>query len=418
MGDFSSILLSTLGLAIFLLPVCLVLILVTFVTNLFSGFFKPIAEPIRGALETVSGLVSNPLERIPLFPKIKRCLGSTKNILFICFVMIYLLFHYRSLRDVDIVLNNISLLFPGSALDLVTSFLMSGGNLDMSSFLVNPENYLQTIIFSLITGLFLHIGCTTKAADAKIHFLVKLFYTVVITLFSSVVLGKLPSDIFAITFPDISFELTSVGTFTGSTDAMTLLTTLQQWGGILLQKMVGLLPVVVAFYFLCKSISGFAAAALGGLMALFALSVTCPEVIIDPNSFGAAFLLLFAISAAEFVALFFSEYIDTIVSRLVSKMDKVFDYYNIVSLLLSYWFYPTLVLPVLAYPSVFDHGFHFDVLLICIACLLVFAMVTFVGYKLQKWVWKREHRVDGVKYAAAMVINIPIWIIYLLLFKI
>ena len=415
MGDFSGILLSVVGVSIILLPVALVLILATLVANLVLGFCKPITEPINGVMETIYGLLSKPLDKIPSFPKIKRYFGSTKNILFICFVIIFLLFHYRSWGDVDVALNNISLLFPGTGFDLVTSILMAGGDFDFSSFRVNPEDFLQTIIFSLITGLFLHMGCTTKEPDAKVHFLVKLIYTMLITLFSSVVLGKIPSDMLAITFPDFSLE---IGTVTGNSDAMMLLATLQQWGGALLNKFISIIPVIVAGYFLCQSISGFAAAFLGGFIALFSLSTVCPEALINPDSYGAAFLLLTAISLGELVALFFGEIINKPVEHLVSMADKVFEYYNIVSILISYFFYPTLVLPLKTYTSFPANGFNFASLLICIACLAVFALVTFAGYKIKQWVWKREGTKDLAKYAVAMVINIPLWIVYYLLFKV
>ncbi len=418
MEDFSTIFLYAIGTSLFMLPVILALILVTFAANLFLGIFKPIADPIRGVMETVSGLVPNPLDKIPSFPKIKRYFGSTKNILFICFVIIFLLFHYRSLGNVDIVLTNISLLFPGSAFDTIISFAMSGGDFDISSFFVNPENYLRTIIFSFITGLFLHMGCTTKAADAKIHFLVKLVYTMLITLFSSVVLGKIPPDIFTITLPDFSLALASIGTVTGNLDTVTLLATLQQLGGILLKKLVSLIPVIVAGYFLTQSVSSFAAAFLGGFVALAALSVACPQVFVNPDSYGAAFLFLVAISLAEIVALFFGEFVNKIAGRAIGKIDKVFEYYNIVSLLLSYFFYPTLVLPFMTFISFRTNGFDLVNWLIGIACLIVFSFVTFVGYKIKQWVWKRGDTADGVKYAVAMVINIPIWIIYYVLFKV
>ena len=86
--------------------------------------------------------------------------------------------------------------------------------------------------------------------------------------------------------------------------------------------------------------------------------------------------------------------------------------------MISYFFYPALVLPIKTYIPFPANGFNFVSLLICIACLAVFALVTFAGYKIKQWVWKREGNKDFAKYASAMVINIPIWIIYYVLFKV
>jgi hypothetical protein len=108
-----------------MLPLALVLILASVVANLLSGMYKPITEPLQAVMETASERVPNPLDKIPSFPKIKRYFGSTKNILFICFVIIFLLFHYLSLESGPVSLLNISTLFPGSAFDIIISFAIN-----------------------------------------------------------------------------------------------------------------------------------------------------------------------------------------------------------------------------------------------------------------------------------------------------
>ena len=416
MENIGTLVFSAVAAALYVFPVILALVLATFAANIFSGLCKPIADPIRRAIEDLSQSVPNPLDKIPAFSNIRQYLGSTKNILFIGFVIIYLMVHYRSLGNVEVVFDNISLLFPGSALDQAAAYGTYDGTLDISSFFVSPENYLREIIMPLITGLFLHVGCTTKAVGAKIHFIVKLMYTMLVTLFSSVVLGKIPPDMFTITFPEISLDLVTSGAVAGTTDAAMMLATLQQWGGILLNKMVSLIPTIVAVYFLCQTVSGFSAAFLGGFVALFSLGMVRPEVLTNPGSFGDTFFLLFALSAGEVVALFFSEFVNMGASQWLEQNDKFFEYYNLISLSLSYFFYPTLVLPVLAFVSFFTNGFKFGPLLISIACLAVFSLVTFVGYKIIKWTWKDGGVLSGGEYAAAMVVNIPIWVIYFFLF--
>ena len=418
MGGFFEILLYPIGIALFMLPIALVLILATIVADLFSGVCRPVTEPIYAALETVSGRVPNPLDRIPSFPKIKRYFGSTKNILFVGFVIIFLLVHYLSLENVDVTIIGISKLFPGSAFDVFLSFAMAQGKLDLSSFFVNPENYLQTIVFSGITGLFLHIGCTTKQEGTRIHFGVKLIYILLITLFSSVVLGKIPSDMFTITLPEHSLQLESVSLAIETANAKMLLATLLQWEWALLTKMITLIPIIVAVYFLCQSVSGFAAAFLGGFLALAVLSVTCQQVFLNPDSLGSAIALLFAVSLAEAVALLFGEYIKNIAARLVGKIDKIFAYYNIVSLLISYFSYPLLALPVLTLVPFISKGFDSVSWMLCIACLMLYSLVTFASYKLNQWVNKGEKTVDGKKYAVLMVINIPILLVYFAIFKV
>lgn len=418
MGGFFEILLYPIGIVIFMLPVVLALFLATAVDNFFSGVCRPITEPIHTALQTVSGRVPNPLDRIPSFPKIKRYFGSTKNILFVAFVIVFLLVHYLSMNNMDVTVTGIPLLFPGSAFDVFLSYAMAQGKLDLSSFFVNPENYLQTIIFSGITGLFLHLGCTTREEGTKIHFLVKLIYILLITLFSSVVLGKIPSDMFTITLPEFSSRLEPVSIGIDNANAEMLLATLLQWGGILLKKMATLIPIALAIYFLCQSISGFAAAFLGGFLAIAVLSRVFPQAFLNPDSLGSAIALLVAVSLAEAVALLFGEYINKIASRLLEKIEKVFDYYNIVSLLISYFSYPLLVMPVMTLTPFISNGYDTLSWLICMACLGVFSLVTFAGYKINQWAWKRETAVDGKKYALLMVINIPILLIYAIMFRV
>jgi hypothetical protein len=221
-----------------------------------------------------------------------------------------LLFHYLSLGNEQVTLLNISTLFPGSAFDVIISFAMSQGKLDYSSIVINPEDYLQTIIFSGITGLFLHIGCTTKDKEAKIHFLVRVVYILLITLFSSVVLAKIPTNLFTVTLPAYSSQLESATIAIDHADAMAFLATLQQVGGVLLRNLLTIIPALVAVYFLCQSISSFTAAFMGGIFALATLSVACPDVFLNPYSLKTSILLLVAVSLAEAVALLFGEFID------------------------------------------------------------------------------------------------------------
>lgn len=417
MREFFGILLYPIGVALLMLPIALVLVLVTVVADLFSGICKPITEPIHAALEKVSGRIPDPLDKIPSIPRIKRYFGSTKNILFIGFVIIFLVFHYLSLGSSGVALTNISLLFPGSAFEVLLSFILSygaSGNVDMSALVISPESYVQTIIFSGITGLFLYIGCTTKAADAKIHFAVKLIYILLITLFSSAVLGRIPADMFTITLPEYSSQLEPVGLVIDTTNTQMMLVSLWQWEKLLLEKMATLIPIIVAAYFLCQSVSGFAAAFLGGIFALAVLSLACPQVFLNPYSLGTSVLLVVAVALAETVALLFGEYIKKTVARWLEKIDKVFEYYNIVSLLISYLFYPLLLLPVLMLSS---GTIDFIRLLIGIVCLTVFASVTFAGYKINQRMLRHEKTIDGKKYALLMAINIPILLVYFAMFK-
>ena len=131
-----------------------------------------------------------------------------------------------------------------------------------------------------------------------------------------------------------------------------------------------------------------------------------------------AIALLFAVSLAEAVALLFGEYIKNIAARLVGKIDKIFAYYNIVSLLISYYSYPLLALPVLTLVPFVSKGFDSVSWMLCIACLMLYSLVTFASYKLNQWVNKGEKTVDGKKYAVLMVINIPILLVYFAMFKV
>ena len=418
MRGFFNYLLYPIYVALFMLPIVLGLVLVTIVTNLFLGVWQPITKPIRSAMETVSELVPSPLDKIPSFPKIKRYLGSTKNILFILFVLIFLVIHYLSLGHVNISVLNVPQLFPGSAFDSIISFAIAQGKLDISSFVVNPEDYLRTILFSGITGLFLHVGCTTKDEGAKIPFLVKLVYILLITLFSSVVLGKIPSDMFTITLPEFSSQLESLDIGRDNLIAEGMLTTLWQCIKILWENLITLIPAIVAVFFLCKSVSGFAAAFAGGCLALAVLGFACPQVFTNPDSFWSGVLLLVAVSLAEAVALLLGEFVDKIADRVIQKIGSVFAYYNVVSLMISYFFYPTLALPILRLFLGITMGTDFVNGLLSVAGLSVFTLVTLAGFKVNQWVWKDEETINGKRYAILMIINIPIWIVYGAMFNI
>ena len=424
MQGFFGLLFYIIGIILFMLPVALALYLINVVAGLFSGVCKPVTEPIHAAWEKVSGRIPDPLDKIPSIPKIKRYFGSAKNILFICFASVFLVFHYLSLGIEGVALTNLSLLFPGSAFEVLISFFISygtSGKVDTSYLIIGPESYLQTVIFTGITGLFLHIGCTTKEEDTRIHFSVKLLYILIITLFSSAVLGRLPSDMFTVALPEYSAQLEPVSLVIDTTNTQMMLATLWQWEKLLLEKMVTLLPLVVAAYFLCQSVSGFAAAFLGGIFALAVLSQAFPQVLsqafIGPYSVGSSVILVFAVTLAEAVALLVGEYIHKIAGRLLEKIDKVFDYYNIVSLLISYLFYPLLVIPVWAFLHIFFGTIYFTKWLVCAVCLAVFAAATFAGYKINGLALGREKTANMKQYALLMVINIPILLVYVAMFN-
>ena len=415
MENFWAIVVAAIGAVIALFPVVMALVLATFAAKLFSKLFTPVTRPIEAALEQVCDRIHNPLEDIPMFDVILEYFGSTKNILFMGFVSIFLIFHYKTLGNVGNIFENISLLFPGSALDQFVSYGAYDGKLNISSFLVKPELYLQTLIYSGVTGLFMHIGCTTKVEGARVHILVKLLYTMLITLFSAIVLGKLPAELFSVSLPKISLDIASVGSIAAESDALQLLGQLWDWFAILLEKFISLVPGIVAFYFLCESITGFSASFLGGFMAMFSLAMACPDVFTDSDSSRAVFLLLATLSIGEVVSLIFSEFVSKGADLCFGEHEKIFEYYNIVSLLLAYFFYPLVAVVVLCVISFFSNGFHFGLLLVSVGCILVFSLVTYAGYKIKQWVWP-DSGIDGMEFACSMVFNLPIWVIYLVLF--
>lgn len=410
------ILLGAVIIAIFLLPVIAALVVATFAAKLFSVLFHPITAAFHELSEKASERFPNPLEKIPAFSTIKNYFGSPKNILFIGFVMIFLIIHYQTLSDVGAIYDNISLLFPGTALDQVLSYGTYDGTLDLSSFFVNPESYLQTIIYSAITGLFMHIGCTTKADGARVHILVKILYTLLISLFSSIVLGMIPEDMFHISFSEVSFDFGFSGAATGGSDFSELLAEVWEWAAVLLEKLVNILPTVVALYFLSHAVSGFAAAFLGGMIALCSVGLAWPEGLSNPDSALAVFLILAILVAGEVIALLLGEKLDELVEGWLSKTGEVPKYYNIVSLLIAYFFYPTLALALLSVLSQFINGFDIAILLFGLVCLLVFSLATFVGFKITQWTTRKEGKISGLSYSVAMVFNVPIWIIYILVF--
>lgn len=417
MENFFETLLAAIVIALYLVPVIIALVLATFAANFFAALFRPITEPIHGFFQMVFEFLLSPLDRIPAFPTIKRYFGSSKNILFICFVIIFLIVHYVSMGSVGSMAENISLLFPGTALEQVTTNGSYDGKFILSDFFVNPENYLRTIIFSFITGLFMHIGCTTKDEDdGKIHILVKVLYMLLISLFSSVVLGMIPPDMFHISIPEISLDFASTGAVTGDSTILSLLAELRQWGSVLLKELVGILPAIVALYFLAHSVSGFAAAFLGGFIAISAVAIGWPDGFANPNSFQSAFLLLFMLAVGEVIALMFSEMLNKFAGTVMEGSRELFGYYNIISLLISYFFYPLFGLSLLCLLSLIINGFDFLVLAVCVVSLLVFSLSIFGGYKLTRCTLKSCGSLNGTAYGAAMVVNIPIWIIYIVIF--
>lgn len=417
MGNFFEILLSAMAIALFLLLVAAALVVAIFVVKLFSMLFKPITDPIHDFIENVSESVPNPLDNIHFFSKTRKYLGSPKNILFVCFITIFLIFYYlsraRLLSNAKSIIDNLFLLFPGSSLEQVVTHGELVTSLDISSFFVNPESYLRTIIFSFVTGLFLHIGCTTKAPDAKIHILVKLLYTLLISLFSSVVLGMIPSDMFIVSLPEISLDFTSAGIATGGSQVLMVLAEFQKWGVTLLKNLLKIIPTFVAIYFLSRSICGFTASYLGGFIALFAVGIGWPNGFSDPNSPRAVLLLLFILAVGEVIALTFSEIIDKAAEIVTLKTAELFKHYNIISLLISYFFYPAFALSLMCFLGILINGFNIALFVICLAGLLVFSLATFAGYKITS---RNCRSVNGTTYAVAMVFNIPIWIIYIIIF--
>lgn len=418
MLNFGEILLACIVLTIFMIPVMVALVLATFLAKLFNAMFKPVTEPIAALGSAIFDLVPNPLENIPMFPSIKKCFGSTKNILFMGFVIVFLVFHFRSLSDVGLLLENLSLLFPGSALELVTTYEHYGSKPDLASFLVNPENYLQTIIYSLITGFFLHVACTTKAPDAKVNIFVKVLYSLLVSLFSSIVLSKLPADLFVISLPKFSLDLSSAGSFAASTDFGSLVAQLWSRLRVLMENLLKIVPTLAAVYFLSNSLSGFAASFLGGFIAICGLSLGAPEALSDPESFRYVFFLLITLAIGEVTALTFSEFVSWGAEMAFSTGDgaTLFGFYNIVTLLISYFFYPFLGMGVLCIIALFADGFAFGLLLFALICLAIFSLSVFASYKILQITSGNTAVKEAGPFAVAQVLNFPIWIIYAVIF--
>lgn len=435
----ANIFMSAIGIAIFLLPVCLVLIAATYAAKLFLAMFKPVTEPVHDLVETLSEKVPNPLDRLPMFPTIKRYFGSTKNILFICFVILFLLFyslqHTREMGDAVAILENISRLFPGSALELVlTLFIKNEGVLDFSSFVVDPDNYLRTIAFTFVSGAFLHIGCTTKAPDAKVHILVKLLYVPLISLFSSIVLGMIPPDMLTVSLPDISFDINPEDIVNEGSVAMAPLGPLVEKACTLLKNMAAIIPPAVAIYFLACSISGFAASFMGGILALVGIGVSAEMVYqngtVDPNSPVVIFGIFFSLAVGEVIALTFSTWVDKIaegavddaVEKLNAKFGRLFTYYNPVTLLIAYFLYPILpssIMGLIVIPFVgIDIQYKILLILLALAGLLIYFLAAVGGYKFTRFLCRDREDISRGAYTAAMLFPFPVWIIYILFYVI
>ena len=415
MQEFFEMCLAAIMISVTLVPVILALLLATFAVNLFSALFKPVTEPLHEMLNGVGEMIPNPLDLIPSPFELKKHFGSTKNVLFIAFVIVFLVFHYLSLGSVNL-FEDISLLFPGTALEQVTGYGTYNGTLDIASFFEKPESYLQILIYSFISGLFLQLGCTTRADGAKINIVVKFFYTLLITLFSSVVLGMLPDDLFYISIPEFSLDFSSAGAVAGDSDFMAVVAELQSWGGLLLEKLLGIIPTIVALYFLSRSLSGFSAAFLGGFIAICGVAIGWPEGLSDPNSPGAVFILLVLLTLGELLALLLGEFVNQSVEKWFSDNKTVFSYYNVITLLISYFVYPLLVLSVLCFLSMVTNRFEWALLILSVVSLLVFSLACFVGYKLSRLLITDCGDADGAGFAAAMVVNVPIWLVYIAVF--
>lgn len=422
MEKFFAVFAFAIVISVYLFPVILALAVGSMVSSLFSGFLKPVTDPLRKLFSGSTSKSDLPSDRGLLPASISDKFGSLKNILFMGVVIVFLIFHYESLGNVEILHDNISLLFPGSALEQAMAYGDYEGSLDISAFFEAPENYLRTLVFSTITGLFMYMGCT-PGESATIHPLVKLVYTMLITLFSAIVLGKLPADLFLISVPDISLDFVPASVVSSGTDTQWVWTQFLEWSGILLIKLFQVVPALVAAYFLAKAITGFAAAFLGGYvavvgMALAAMLADQPELLSNLDTPNGVYLLLVIVGLSEFVAFLFSEMTGEMMSGFLASNKEFFQYYNIVSLLISYFSYPALVLAVLGLIAQFANGFDLALLLLSLAFLFVFALVTFVGYQLCRWTLEEGDKMEGGMYGTAMVVNIPVWLIYIVIFAV
>lgn len=338
--------------------------------------------------------------------------------------------HYLSLGNLDFTTEEG--IFPLFAETVLGQYLTAGtdlSELDISSFAVDPDSYLRIIIFSFVTGLFIHIGCTTKAPDAKIHILVQFLYIPLVNLFSSVVLGMIPPDMFSVSLSKISLDFTSTGIDPGDLYALASFAQLKELGAILLKNLWSSIPYIVAFYFLCRSICGFATTYLGGFFALLIVTlpvgILFPEALSDTGSLRKVVIFFFAaFSAGEVIALALSEIIskaaDGLVDLVMLKLGNLFVYYNIVTLLISYFFYPALPVSILTLIGVLanDNNMATDpiIKMIPLACLLVFSLATFAEYKITKCLLEDGDSVDGKSFVSAMVFNVPVWILYIVVF--
>ena len=428
-------LLGMIFLVVLAIPIVFALTVATLLASLFSALFEPVTAWIQGCIEKFSWMFSKRLDAISLFPAIKKRFISLPKFLFICFVIIFLVLYYLSLGDVINKTPDISLLFPGTALEQVSTFRAPFDIFHIASFFVNPENYLQTIIYGLITSLFLKIGCFLEDSDGKdpVEIIKNSFVNVpcvlLITLFSSIVFAKLPPDLLAFSLPKVTLDFIPAAIAPGTSDVLVALTDLQNYFGILSKKLLSTIPTIVAIYFLCHSITGFAVAYLGGFFAIgiLALAATLfPElqgVLSNPASpWSAFFILLFILALGEFVALLLSEF-TTIIGvhfwkQIYQKYEKNLSPYNLVSLLISYFFYPAFGVAVFGFLSLIINEFDAEIFGFSLVSLLVFLFVTFVGYKITKWISSDGNTPSGRSYAFAMIFNIPIWIIYFLLFAI
>ena len=95
---------------------------------------------------------------------------------------------------------------------------------------------------------------------------------------------------------------------------------------------------------------------------------------------------------------------------------KVFGWYNIVTLLISYFFYPFLGMGVLCIIALFADGFAFSLLLFALICLAIFSLSVFASYKILQITSGNTAVKDVGTFAVAQVFNFPIWIIYSVIF--
>lgn len=173
---------------------------------------------------------------------------------------------------------------------------------------------------------------------------------------------------------------------------------------------------------------------MGGFIGLVIVALSAetlfPGTLTDVDSFRTTVIFFFAtFVVGEVIALALSEKIskkgESLAEDLASmKWGNLFGYYNIVTLLISYFFYPTLPISILCMisglvniPHIFEgDSTSIALIMFALACLLVFSLVTVAEYKITKWLLKDSDSINGSSFVAAMAFNVPVWILYIIVF--